>query len=95
METQKLISMVKEALEKYQYPLTAKNIKVVIQKEHNVVLPTGSINSILYSNSELLRRLIRQIPFIPALDTEKLIVTSSTFKDSLSSKCRITQLSNK
>ncbi|AXZ95911.1 I73R [African swine fever virus] len=67
METQKLISMVKEALEKYQYPLTAKNIKVVIQKEHNVVLPTGSINSILYSNSELFEKIDKTNTIYPPL----------------------------
>ncbi|QID21333.1 pI73R [African swine fever virus] len=67
METQKLISMVKEALEKYQYPLTAKNIKIVIQKEHNVVLPTGSINSILYSNSELFEKIDKTNTIYPPL----------------------------
>ncbi|QGM12948.2 pI73R [African swine fever virus] len=67
METQKLISMVKEALEKYQYPLTAKNIKVVIQKEYNVVLPTGSINSILYSNSELFEKIDKTNTIYPPL----------------------------
>ncbi|QST87220.1 pI73R [African swine fever virus] len=67
METQKLISMVKEALEKYQYPLTAKNIKVVIQKEHNVILPTGSINSILYSNSELFEKIDKTNTIYPPL----------------------------
>ncbi|QST87057.1 pI73R [African swine fever virus] len=67
METQKLISMVKEALEKYQYPLTAKNIKVVIQKEHNVILPTGSINSILYSNPELFEKIDKTNTIYPPL----------------------------
>ncbi|QIA61553.1 I73R [African swine fever virus] len=67
METQKLISMVKEALKKYQYPLTAKNIKVVIQKEHNVVLPTGSINSILYSNSKLFEKIDKTNTIYPPL----------------------------
>lgn len=59
--------MVKEALEKYQYPLTAKNIKVVIQKEYNVVLPTGSINSILYSNSELFEKIDKTNTIYPPL----------------------------
>lgn len=86
METQKLISMVKEALEKYQYPLTAKNIKVVIQKEYNVVLPTGSINSILYSNSELFEKIDKTNTIYPRFGYGKLTKTSSTFKDSLSSK---------
>ncbi|QST78770.1 pI73R [African swine fever virus] len=67
METQKLISMVKEALEKYQYPLTAKNIKVVIQKEYNVILPTGTINSILYSNSELFEKIDKTNTIYPPL----------------------------
>ncbi|AJL34315.1 pI73R [African swine fever virus] len=67
METQKLVSMVKEALDKYSYPLTAKNIKAVIQKEYKVVLPTGSINSILYSNTELFEKVDKTNTIYPPL----------------------------
>ncbi|WEG42334.1 BA71V-I73R (k10R) [African swine fever virus] len=67
METQKLISMIKEALEQYQYPLTAKNIKAVIQKEHKIILPTGSINSILYSYTELFEKVDKTNTIYPPL----------------------------
>ncbi|QXP49921.1 BA71V-I73R (k10R) [African swine fever virus] len=64
METQKLVSMVKEALDKYSYPLTAK---AVIQKEYKIVLPTGSINSILYSNTELFEKVDKTNTIYPPL----------------------------
>ncbi|WRY69415.1 pI73R [African swine fever virus] len=67
METQKLVSMISEALEKYQYPLSAKNIKAVIQKEHNVILPVGSINSILYSYTELFEKIDKTNTIYPPL----------------------------
>uniref|UniRef100_A0A6G7KUD1 PI73R n=1 Tax=African swine fever virus TaxID=10497 RepID=A0A6G7KUD1_ASF len=67
METQKLFSMVMEALQKYQYPLTATNITVLLQKEHNVILPTGSIYTILYSIPELFAKIVTTNTIYPPL----------------------------